>query len=135
MKKKILIGITISIILIFIIAIFIYKNANIDSIMSKTKSITVIKLSNMDKKEITDSNEINSILNIIKSRTPLDKDTLITYNGVPDYKLKLLDKKGNIIIEIGFNYYSEDFGYITLDEEDYSIDSTQLYNIVSINEN
>lgn len=135
-KKRIIIGITISIILIFIIALFIYKNnTNIDNKMSKTKSITIVKLSTMDKKEITDSNEINNILNIIKERTTLSEDTIITYNSIADYKLKLLDKKGNIIIEIGFTYSTKDYNYITLDDIHYNIDGEKLYNIISINEN
>lgn len=142
MKKKIIISLLcIFIIIIAFIIVIIKKNndSNIFAQLSKTKEITVLNLidrDNIKEKKISNSDEIDKVIKIIKDAKEMPKDQNIPYELIPDYRLKMIDQKGKTITEITYYIY-EDISWISFDNEDkhYTIDDSSLLKIIDTNNN
>lgn len=133
-KLIFLIGIFLVIILTFVM-LFSYKE-NISRKLSRTDSIIVTKLSSEDdfeEKQITDSNNIKKIIEIIDNREKISNNATIPYREIPHYKLKFMDNNDSIIYEINFFYYSADSSWISFSEDNsyYIIDSDSLLKILN----
>lgn len=137
MKKKIIISLLcIFIIIIAFIIVIIKKNndSNIFAQLSKTKEITALNLTDRDnikEKKISNSDEIDKVIKIIKDAKEMPKDQNIPYELIPDYRLKMINQKGKIITEITYYIY-EDISWISFDNEDkhYTIDDSSLLKII-----
>ena len=134
-KKKIEI-ILLSIICLLIVTgialiLFDVKENDID----KTEKIIVEELfGEYDTKEITNNEDIDKIIKIINNRTPMNEDETVPYNLFPRYRLKMLDKKDEIILTVNFFDYSNDdeyYGYISIDDTGYNIDIKALLEIIN----
>lgn len=140
MKKKVFILI---ICIILIIASILFLVFNKTDELSKTKKIIVNEIITGDpientKKEkvITNKKGIDNIIEIISNYKESESEEIITYEGIPEYRLKLLDKKNKIITSIAFYYYEENKGYISFDsnKEMYKIDAEALLEIIEFKE-
>ena len=137
MKKKIIISLLcIFIIIIAFIIVIIKKNndSNIFAQLSKTKEITVLNLidrDNIKEKKISNSDEIDKVIKIIKDAKEMPKEQNIPYELIPDYRLKMINQKGKTITEITYYIY-EDISWISFDNEDkhYTIDDSSLLKII-----
>lgn len=134
MKKKAIIRV-VCIVIILLIAVVIWftikeNNLTLDDQLFKTNTILVTDVRNSDELEIKERDKIDKIIEIILNRTIMPEDEPINYGGFPNYKLKMLDTKEKIIIEIDFYCYSETDGYIILEDEYYKIDVTSLLEII-----
>ena len=134
-KKKIEI-ILLSIICLLIVTgialiFFDVKENDID----KTEKIIVEELfGEYDTKEITNKEDIDKIIKIINNRTPMNEDETVPYNLFTRYRLKMLDKKDEIILTVNFfDYSNEDeyYGYISIDDTGYNIDIKALLEIIN----
>lgn len=134
-KKKIGI-ILLSIICLLIITgvALIFFDGKENSI-DKTEKIIVEELfGEYDTKETTNAEYIDKIIKIINNRTPMNEDETVSYNLFPRYRLKMLDKKDEIILTINFyDYNNEDeyYGYISIDDTSYNIDIKALLEIIN----
>lgn len=134
-KKKIEI-ILLSIICLLIITgvALIFFDGKENSI-GKTEKIIVEELfGEYDTKETTNAEYIDKIIKIINNRTPMNEDETVSYNLFPRYRLKMLDKKDEIILTINFyDYNNEDeyYGYISIDDTSYNIDIKALLEIIN----
>lgn len=138
MKKKILISI---ICIVLIIAIILFLTFIKTDELSKTKKIIVNEITTGDliknpKKEITNKKDIDNIIEIILNYKESESEEIITYEGFPEYRLKLLDKKNKIITSIAFYYYEENKGYISFDSDKkmHKIDAEALLEIIEFKE-
>lgn len=134
MKKKIGIIILTIICLLVIagIALIFFKGTEND--IDKTKKIIVQEIfGEYETKEITNNEDIEKIIKIINNRTPMSEDEVIQYGGFPRYRLKLLERKDEIILSIDFYVYSnnEYDGYISIDDNGYNIDVKALLEILN----
>lgn len=131
--KPIIISLSILITLIVGITLLVLNNNNTISKINKTNSIIVNNLSSEDaNKTITNTNDINKIIQILKDRKEMDKDQVIPYKGTPHYKLTLLNKKEKEITEISIFYFDKESSYLKFkdDETYYTIDITSLIELI-----
>lgn len=140
MKKKIFISI---ICIILMIAIILFLTFTKTDELFKTKKIIVNEITTGNpvenpKKEkvITNKKDIDNIIEIISNYKESESEEIITYEGLPEYRLKLLDKKNKIITSIAFYYYEENKGYISFDndKEMYKIVAEALLEIIEFKE-
>ena len=64
----------------------------------------------------------------------MNEDETVPYNLFPRYRLKMLDKKDEIILTVNFFDYSNDdeyYGYISIDDTGYNIDIKALLEIIN----
>lgn len=131
MKKKIGIIILTIICLLVIagIALIFFKGTENDI----DKTIVQEIFGEYETKEITNNEDIEKIIKIINNRTPMSEDEVIQYGGFPRYRLKLLERKDEIILSIDFYVYSnnEYDGYISIDDNGYNIDVKALLEILN----
>ncbi len=139
-EKKILISI---ICIVLIIAIILFLTFIKTDELSKTKKIIVNEITTGDpiknpkkEKDITNKKDIDNIIEIISNYKESESEEIITYEGLPEYRLKLLDKKNKIIASIAFYYYEENKGYISFDSDKkmHKIDAEDLLEIIEFKE-
>lgn len=135
MKKKIgIIILTIICLLILLGIALIFFKENENNI-DKTEKIIVEELFvEYLKQEITNNEDIDEIIKIINNRTPMSEDETVPYGGLPHYRLKLLDRKDEVILTVDFYDYSNDdeyYGYISIDDTGYNIDVKALLEIIN----
>lgn len=134
MKKKMGIIILTIICLLIIIGIALIFFDGTENNIDKTKKIIVQEIfGEYETKEITNNEDIEKIIKIINNRTPMSEDEVIQYGGFPRYRLKLLDRKDEIVLSIDFYVYSNDEynGYISIDDNGYNIDVKALLEILN----
>lgn len=140
MKKNKIILVTCTIILVIFILFILFillhtEKNNISNKLTKANNIIAIKFlddGSVEEKKITNNNDINELIKIIQNRKKISNDEDILYRKIPHYKLKLLDKHDNLIIEINIFNYSIESSWISFDNEDsyYKIDVSALLKIL-----
>ena len=134
MKKKMGIIILTIICLLIIIGIALIFFDGTENNIDKTEKIIVQEIfGEYETKEITNNEDIEKIIKIINNRTQMSEDETVPYGGFPRYRLKLLDRKDEIILSIDFYVYSNDEynGYISIDDNGYNIDVKALLEILN----
>lgn len=136
-KSKIIILASVGFILLvaFLVAFYIHNiEKDLSEKLTKTKTVVVAKLFDSDdvsEKKITDSSDIDELVKIIQDRKEMPEDEDINYRGLPNYRLKFLDKKDSVIAEVNF-YYSGELSWISIKEDEYyKIDSKGLLEILN----
>ncbi len=136
-KGKIIIFVSIFVLVlaVFLVGFFLKnREKDLSKELTKTKTVTIEKIfgeNQVEEKKITDSSDIDELINIIQKRTEIPEDEDITYRELPNYRLKFLDKKDKVIAEVDFYYYSDESSWISVkDDEYYKIDSGKLLKIL-----
>ncbi len=137
-KGKIIIFVSICVLVlaVFLVGFFLKnREKDLSKELTKTKTVAIAKIfgeDQVEEKKITDSSDIDELIKIIQKRTEMPEDEDITYRGLPNYRLKFLDKKEAVIAEVNFFNLSDESSWISIkDDKYYKIDHEALLEILN----